>query len=75
MEVQTASTPSVPSASPVILPSSHSALPQDEGNQSGADKGQPVPVVKEEAQMLHGDSQQTIGQEGSMPGSVRVING
>ena len=39
-------------------------------NQSGAAKGQSVPVVKKEVQVLRGDSQQTIGQEGNMPDPV-----
>ena len=49
MEVQSASTPPMPSAasaSSAILPSGHSAPSQDEGNQSGADKGQSVPVAR-----------------------------
>ena len=57
MEVQVASTPSMPSASPVILLSGNSASAQNEGDQSDADKGQSVSVAKEEVQALHENSQ------------------
>ena len=70
MEAQAASTPLLPSASPVVLPSGNAALSQDEGNQAGAEKGRSVPAVEKEVQALPGNIQQTIGREGNTPDPV-----
>ena len=65
VEVQAASTLLMPSASSVILPSGNSAPSQGKFNQVDAEKG-----LSKEVQVLPGDIQQTIGQEGNMPDPV-----